>query len=287
MTPDFKYIKCYRVNVNPALAHDKLRKHAAEILGKFMMGIFLLFIIENVVPEIIGLFLPTTLADVIAHYSHGINPAVLQTLPRVPVCCYIYALLFNGVFNLCESLYCLTLIRSREVDYRALYEGFGYFFKTLGMFVAQTIIVSFWAMFFIIPGVIAAINFSQSFFILADDPDKNIFMCMAESKLRMRGNRKMFIIYLLSFLPYVLLGAMPAIAVGLLCKIDPTTMSGLCINLALNAPLFCGIAYLSLGRCVFYELLLNGTFQQFKYKGQDVFRENISNDIDHSDREAM
>ena len=285
MPPEFKYIKCYRVNINPAVAHDKLRKHSADLLAKFMMGIFLLFIAENVIPELIGLSFPTTLADVIAHYNKGLSPQMIQALPKVPVCCYFYAFLFNGVFNLCEALYCLTLIRSRVVDYRALYEGLGLYFKSLLLFIAQTVIITFWSMFFLIPGIIAAINFSQSYFILADDPEKNVLMCMAESKIRMRGNRKMFIIYIISFLPYVILGAMPALVVGLFANIDPTTMIGLCITVALNAPLFCGIAYLSLGRCIFYELLLNGKFEQFKYKGQEVFREEANINM-QSDREA-
>ena len=198
---------------------------------------------------------------------------MIEMLPKIPVCLFIYALLFNGVFNMGEALYCLTVIRSRQVDYRALWEGFGFYFKTLGIFIAQTIIIAFWSMCFLIPGIIAMINFSQSFFILADNPDKNIFECMLESKIRMRGNRKMFIVYLISFLPYILLGMIIPIAGQMLFNIDASTVEGDFIMLGLNAPFYMAIGYWTLGKTVFYELLMTGGFENFKYKDQDVFRQ--------------
>lgn len=268
-------IQCYRVNVHPALLHDKLRKHSQELLIKFIMGYFLLFVAQEVVPQIIGLGIPTTIADVIAHFEQGIDTTLLQRLPRIPVVAYFYAMLFNGVFNLGEALYCLTAIRSKEVDYRALFEGFSFYFKALGLFLAQTAMIAVWSMCLLIPGIIVAINYSQAFFILADNPEKSIFICLAESKLRMRGNRRMFIGYLISFLPYIIVGALPALLAGFFIDVDPNSINYTLINVALNAPFFCALGYVSLGRCTFYELLMTGSFANFKYKGQDVFREPI------------
>lgn len=275
MPPQLELIKCYKVNVHPVLFHDKLRKHSQEFLIKFIMGFFLLYIAQEIIPVIIGLFVPTTIADVIAHYEQGIDPVLLQKMPRMAVAGYFYAMLFNGVFNLGEALYCLTAIRSREADYRALFEGFTYYFKALALFLAQTLLIAVWSMCFIIPGIIVAINYSQSFFILADNPDKNIFICMAESKLRMRGNRRMFIGYLISFVPYLLVGALPAILAGFFIDMDPNSLNYTILSIALNAPFFCSLGYLSLGRSLFYELLMTGSFNNFRYSGQDIFREPV------------
>lgn len=273
MNEKFKLIQCHRVAVPPVILHDKLRKHSVDILGKFFVGIFFLFIAQEIIPETVSLAFPTTVADVIAHFEPDATPEMIAMLPKIPVCVYIYALLFNGVFNMGEALYCLTVIRSRQVDYRALWEGFGLYFKALAMFVAQTLIVAFWSMFFLIPGLIALINFSQSFFILADNPEKNIFECMLESKIRMRGNRKMYIVYIISFLPYILLGMIIPVAAQMLFSIDTSTVEGDFIMLGLNAPFYMAIGYWNLGKTVFYELLMTGGFENFKYKDQDVFRQ--------------
>lgn len=276
MAPKVEIIQCYRVNVHPALLHDKLRKHSQEFLVKFIMGFFLLYLAQEVIPEFIGFFVPTTVADVIAHFEKGFDPVLLQRMPRMAVAGYIYALLFTGVFNLGKALYCLTAIRSREVDYRALFEGFTFYFKALGMFIAETAMIAVWSMVFIIPGIIVALNYSQAFYLLADNPDKNIFVCLGESKLRMRGNRRMYIGYLISFLPYMILGALPAILGGFFLNIEPNTIGYTLVSLALNAPFFCAMGYVALGQCTFYELLMTGSFANFKYKGQDVFREPIN-----------
>lgn len=273
MEPNFKIIQCNRVNVPPVILHDKLRKHSVDILGKFFLGIFLLFLIKEALPEIISVFVPTTMADVIAHYNPSVDMSIIERMPSIPVCVYIYALMFNGMFNLGESLFCLTVIRNKKVEIHALWEGISYYFKTLLLFIVQTVIISFWSFFFLIPGIIAAINFSQSFLILADNPEKNLFECLIESKLRMRGNRKMFITYLVSFLPYILLGAIIPIAAGLLLNIDNNTMMGHFITVGLNAPLYLAIGYWNLGKTLFYELLITGGFEKFKYKAQDVFRQ--------------
>lgn len=282
MPPKYDAIKCYKVNAHPQVLHDKLRNHSKDFLVKFLMGFFLLYIAQDIIPEMIGMALPTTIADVIANVDKSIDSVLLQRMPRMAVASYFYALLFNGVFNLGEALYCLTALRSREADYRALFEGFTYYFKALGLFLAQTALIAVWSMCFLIPGIIAALNYSQSFFILADDPDKNIFVCMAESKLRMRGNRRMFIGYLISFIPYILAGALPALLAGIFINIDTTSVKYTLISLALDAPLFCALGYVSLGRCTFYELLITGGFANFKYKQQDVFREPIDNYTDNS-----
>ena len=275
MPPKYEIIQCYRVNVHPAILHAKLRDHSKEFLTKFIMGFFILYLAQEIIPEMIGLVLPTSIADVIAHYDQGIDPLLLQRMPRMAVAGYIYAMLFNGVFNLGESLYCLTAIRSREVDYRALFEGFNYYLKALGLFLIKSAIIAAWSMLFLIPGIIAAINYSQAFYILADNPDKNIIVCLAESRLRMRGNRRMLIAYIISFLPYILAGALPALLVGFFVKIDPASLNYTILSIALDAPLFCALGYVSLGLCVFYELLITGGFSNFKYAGQDVFREPI------------
>ena len=88
--------------------------------------------------------------------------------------------------------------------------GMNYYLKTLGVYALQTVVIGFWSMFLIIPGVIAALNFSQAFFILADDPEKSITQVLAESKIMMYGNKMNYLRLLIYYIPYIMLAYVPA-----------------------------------------------------------------------------
>jgi uncharacterized membrane protein len=110
-----------------------------------------------------------------------VNPADFRGLPGTPVVSTLFSIFFSGVIQLSAALYTLTYVRNRKVEYRALTEGSGFYVKTLCLYLIQMGIVAFWSMLFVIPGIIAAINFSQSYFILADDPSKPVFQVLTES----------------------------------------------------------------------------------------------------------
>lgn len=272
-------INKYIVNENPRKMQSLIKKHSGETLPKFLIGLFLLLVVENWLPDIIALSCPTTIADVIANLNPGLSAQAVSALPNIPVILYVYAMLLNGVFKLGETLYCLTYIRNREIDYKALYEGISLYFKALGLYLLQMLIISFWSMFFIIPGIIAALNFSQAFYIFADNPEKGILASLLESKLRMRGNRINYIKMLISYIPYILLGLIPSLAIGYFFNIDTTTMNGIAIELAVNATFYTALAYTALGQCTFYELLINNGYSNFKYRGQSIFRDHNLSEI--------
>ena len=164
----------------------------------------------NWVPAVLSQFIPVTNLDLITKYS-DMDPAMLRQLPATSLVLMIYSLFFNGVFRLSEALYTLTYIRNRAVDYRALTESFNYYLKTLGIFVFQVLIVGFWSMFLVIPGIIAALNFSQAFYILAEDPEKSITDVLMESKIMMNGNKMNYVRLYIYYLPYIMLAYIPII----------------------------------------------------------------------------
>ena len=45
------------------------------------------------------------------------------------------------------------------------------------------------------------------------------------------------------------------------------------LSFILDLPLFIVMGLISMGRCVFYELMINKGFAEFRYAGQDAFRE--------------
>ena len=62
-----------------------------------------------------------------------------------------------------------------------------------------------WSLLLVVPGIIAAIRYSMSFFVLADHPDWKVTECIEESKRLMNGNKGKFFCLMLSFIGWFLL----------------------------------------------------------------------------------
>jgi len=64
-----------------------------------------------------------------------------------------------------------------------------------------------WSLLFVIPGIIKAISYSMAYFVLADNPELSAKEALDESKRITSGHiGDLFVLYL-SFIPWVLLGA--------------------------------------------------------------------------------
>lgn len=238
----------------------------------FLIGICIIYILMNWVPQILALFFPATNLDLFAQYTDA-DPVLLSRLPATPIVTFLYLMLFSGVFKFAECLYALTYIRNRKADYRAIGESFGYYLKALNIYIVQVVIISFWAMLFIIPGILAALNFSQAYYIMADDPDKKVTDILTESKMMMYGNRMSYVRLIISYIPYYLIAYMPVLLLAdIAARMSLNQYAVLTLSMAADIPVFCVLGYMCLGRTVFYELMLNKGFAEFRYAGQEAFR---------------
>lgn len=263
----------YIVKEHPIRIINKCKAHSKGTLVSFLVGFCILYAVANWVPQIMALYFPATNIDLLAKYSDA-DPVTLSKLPATPLVVFFYLMLFNGVFRLSESLYALTYIRNRVVDYRALGESLNYYFKAFGLFLVQTLVVSFWTMFFIVPGILAALNFTQAFYIFADDPDKSIPEILTESKMMMYGNRMNYVRLIICYIPYILIAYVPAFLLAdLAASVNANQTGIMLLSMLADIPMFALYGFICLGRTVFYELMLNKGFADFKYAGQDAFRE--------------
>lgn len=117
----------------------------------------------------------------------------------------IYSLLVTGAFTFGLSAYYLDLIRENRTDIGQIFSGFGFYFKTLLLYVVMGIFILLWTLLFIVPGIIATLRYSQAFYILADDPSKDIMQCLKESKQLMKGNKAKLFCLEFSFIGWYLL----------------------------------------------------------------------------------
>ena len=64
-----------------------------------------------------------------------------------------------------------------------------------------------WSLLLVVPGIIKSFSYSQAFFILAENPDMTANEAITESRIIMNGHKMEFFVLYLSFIPWMLLGA--------------------------------------------------------------------------------
>lgn len=126
--------------------------------------------------------------------------------------CLLYELIIGAPISLGICMYFLRVLRRLPGGIKDLRDGFGRFSAALGLYVRLWLYTFLWSLLFIIPGILAAIRYSQAWFILADDPRKDPGTCIEESKYMMNGNMVAYFLLLLSFIGWGILASVPQIA---------------------------------------------------------------------------
>jgi uncharacterized membrane protein len=106
--------------------------------------------------------------------------------------------------------------------YRSSYYVFASVKLTLLLFVK----VFLWSLLLIVPGIIRSIDYSQAFFILAENPEKGAGQCLRESIEITRGHRADLFVMSLSFILWSFVTLIP-IAGGIIfyCYVYPYMLS--------------------------------------------------------------
>lgn len=126
----------------------------------------------------------------------------------------LYILLVTGAFTYGYSLFLICLFRKEKADYTQLFDGFERVGKTIGLYLYINLFVALWSLLFVIPGIIAAYRYSQSFYILIDNPDMRIKDIVNESKRMMRSNILKIFCLDFSFIGWDLLASLPSAVMG-------------------------------------------------------------------------
>ena len=101
----------------------------------------------------------------------------------------------------------LGLTRDESPEINTLFSGFSYMGPAILLNIMIAIFTCLWSLLFVIPGIIKAISYSMAYFVLADNPELSAKEALDESKRITSGHiGDLFVLYL-SFIPWVLLGA--------------------------------------------------------------------------------
>lgn len=120
-----------------------------------------------------------------------------------------YTFVISGPAALGMCAYYLNVFREKPSGTADFLRGFNFSGKAIVLFVVIVVRVFVLSLLLIIPGIWAALRYSQSFFILADDPSKSVRQCLWESSLLMRGNLAKLFWLELSFIGWAFLASLP------------------------------------------------------------------------------
>lgn len=133
---------------------------------------------------------------------------IVIPISLIPFVGIILNLIFTGAFTLGFAILFLNLIRSDKAKLGDLFKGFNNFGRAFLAYLLMMLFIFLWALLLIIPGIIAAIRYSQTFYIIADNPNIRAIDAIRESKRMMEGNKWKYFKLQLSFIGWALLSVL-------------------------------------------------------------------------------
>lgn len=125
----------------------------------------------------------------------------------VPVIGAIASLIITPALSVGLLLVYLDLSKNTDTHVSRIFDGFRYWGKALWLMILVGVFTFLWALLFYIPGIIKAISYSMSYYILAENPEMTAREALNESKRIMHGHKMEYFVLGLSFIPWVLLVA--------------------------------------------------------------------------------
>jgi uncharacterized membrane protein len=133
----------------------------------------------------------------------------------VPKIGWIVNLIIGGPIAFGISYYFLSFARGKNPVIEDLFKGFSFFGKTLVSYLLIVVFTILWSLLLIVPGIIAAISYSMTFYILADNSEMSGHDAISKSKELMKGNKYRYFCLLCRFIGWFLLGIL-SLGIGFL-----------------------------------------------------------------------
>ncbi len=119
---------------------------------------------------------------------------------------YLGELIVTGPMTFGFVLFVMCLVDMRRSDLNLLFKGFERFVQTLVAGLLYSLAVGVGLMFLIVPGIILALGFGMTFFIMAEDPTISGVDALQRSWEMTRGYKWDFFCFNLRYIGWMLLG---------------------------------------------------------------------------------
>ena len=114
---------------------------------------------------------------------------VFCVLGLFPVIGTIATYIIVGPMTVGGVRFTLSVSRKEKPEIGQIFSGFDRFGTHLAAYLLQTLFVCLWTLLLIIPGIIAALSYSMTYFIIAEDPSISASEAITKSKKMMKGNK--------------------------------------------------------------------------------------------------
>jgi uncharacterized membrane protein len=117
----------------------------------------------------------------------------------------LISLIISGPMSLGVAGFALSISRNGDARLEQIFDGFYRFSIALKTYLLMILFILLWAILLIIPGIIAALSYSMTFYILADNESIGAMEALEKSKAMMYGYKWKFFCLNLRFLLWSLL----------------------------------------------------------------------------------
>jgi len=108
-------------------------------------------------------------------------------------------------------VFLLNTIRNTAPSFGNLLDGFGFFWRIIGLNILEAVFVALWSLLFFFPGIIAAYRYRMAIYLLIDHPEMSVMECLRQSKQMMKGRKWELFVLDISFIGWELLGSLPLV----------------------------------------------------------------------------
>lgn len=124
----------------------------------------------------------------------------------------------SGPLTLGFVFFSFAITREGSPKLSQLFDGFQFFGKSFLAYLCYLILIVVGLFLLIVPGIIASLGFSMTFFIMADQPELSFSECMEASWKMTKGYRLKYLGLNIRFIPWYLLGLL-CLGIGVLLVI--------------------------------------------------------------------
>lgn len=117
----------------------------------------------------------------------------------------VISFIVSGPLALGLAGFFLALSRNKEANFTQMFDGFNRFGESLLALLRAALFIVLWSLLFVIPGIIAAISYSQMFYIMSDNKEIHGKEAIEKSKKMMYGYKWKYFCLHLRFLGWFIL----------------------------------------------------------------------------------
>ncbi|MBD3421795.1 MAG: DUF975 family protein [Chitinivibrionales bacterium] len=125
-----------------------------------------------------------------------------QGIPKIG---WIIGFFVAGPFMLGMQIFALNLARRRDVEVAMVFHGFHNYWTAVLAYLLQSIFIILWSLLLIVPGIIAALSYAMTYFIIVDEPAIAPIEAIRKSKEMMMGHKARLFMLGLRFIGWALL----------------------------------------------------------------------------------